>query len=286
MSNLQRELEKFRKQQLAGSQLLASATQKRAAAPKRESKPRAPGRGRGRGAAAATGMPGRPQPDTKTLLRTGTGRKDAVPVGKHIKDVLDFLKVERRPLSADEILQAKNVNIVPGAELYDELKNHQRVRVTAEGLFEYKALHDLQDKQELLQLLQKAPEGTHAGDVKDAYIGVMDDIAALRQEGRLIVMPCWETQDNVLYPTDPKMESFSIDQDIVDLWYNIKVPEDPVEVEAELRKASIQAAPRKAVRKRVAGGKRERKKREYRPRVVTNVHMPELFMAPAPTQID
>lgn len=68
--------------------------------------------------------------------------------------------------------------------------------------------------------------------------------------------------------------------------HGAKVPEDPAALEQELRRAGIAAAARAGVRRRAPPTPKERKKRAYRPRHVTNVHMPELFREAAPAQID
>jgi hypothetical protein len=64
------------------------------------------------------------------------------------------------------------------------------------------------------------------------------------------------------------------------------VPANPEALEEELKRAGIRPAPRSGLRRRPPPPPRERAKRAYRPRNVTNVHMPELFLVPAPTQID
>lgn len=66
----------------------------------------------------------------------------------------------------------------------------------------------------------------------------------------------------------------------------VQVPTDPEALEEELRRAGIRPAPRSGFRRRAPPPPRERAKRAYRPRNVTNVHMPELFTDAAPTQID
>lgn len=65
-----------------------------------------------------------------------------------------------------------------------------------------------------------------------------------------------------------------------------QVPADPAALEDELRRAGIVPAVRAGVRRRAPPPPKERKKRAYRPRHVTNVHMPELFRDVAPSQID
>ena len=66
----------------------------------------------------------------------------------------------------------------------------------------------------------------------------------------------------------------------------VQIPQDPELLETELKRVGIAPAPRSGPRKRAPLPPKERAKRAYRPRNVTNVHMPELFMDPAPTQID
>lgn len=68
--------------------------------------------------------------------------------------------------------------------------------------------------------------------------------------------------------------------------HNVQVPEDPEALEEELRKAGIAPAPKVAPRRRAPKPPKERVKRAYRPRNVTNVHMPELFRDSAPAAID
>lgn len=65
-----------------------------------------------------------------------------------------------------------------------------------------------------------------------------------------------------------------------------QVPADPDALEEELKRAGIVAAPRSGLRRRLPPAAKERAKRAYRPRNVTNVHMPELFVDAAPMQID
>ena len=69
---------------------------------------------------------------------------------------------------------------------------------------------------------------------------------------------------------------------------HVQVPEDPAIVIEELQKAKLPAAPRKVARKRVALPSKERKRgrRTVNMATATNVHMPELFVAPPPNQID
>ena len=52
----------------------------------------------------------------------------------------------------------------------------------ARGDCSSQAAHKLEDREQLMGFLRKNPEGTHLGQVKDAYPGVAADIARLQKE--------------------------------------------------------------------------------------------------------
>ena len=64
------------------------------------------------------------------------------------------------------------------------------------------------------------------------------------------------------------------------------MPADPDALEEELRRAGIPASPRSGPRRRPPPAAKQKAKRAYRLRNVTNMHMPELFADAGPTQID
>ena len=46
----------------------------------------------------------------------------------------------------------------------------------------FQATHQLKDKEQLMGFLRKSPEGTHLGQISDAYPSVSADIAHLQKE--------------------------------------------------------------------------------------------------------
>ena len=46
----------------------------------------------------------------------------------------------------------------------------------------FQATHQLEDKEQLMGFLRKNPEGTHLGQISDAYSSVSADIAHLQKE--------------------------------------------------------------------------------------------------------
>lgn len=66
----------------------------------------------------------------------------------------------------------------------------------------------------------------------------------------------------------------------------VQLPVKQGELEQALRKAKIQAAPRRAVRRPPPEQPKERARKQGYVRKATNTHMPELFVGKQATQID
>ncbi|EIE26996.1 hypothetical protein COCSUDRAFT_46310 [Coccomyxa subellipsoidea C-169] len=279
--NLQKALEAFRKRQAEIATSSASAARKpKKAAPKRDGKPKA-GRGRGRGQA-----PSESPLTGKEAVRNSVARS-TVPLAKQIKNVLDHLLADRMSaLSPADISARFDHDASPGTPLHMALAANDKIEVLPDGSFTYKAAHELGDKKQLYMHLQRLPEGTYAGTLKDTYADVAADIAALKSEGLIWALPSVDVGgDEVLYPREER-PLIRVDPDVAALWHDVTVPADPEALEDELRRSGITPAPRSGPRRRPPPGAKQKAKRAYRPRNVTNVHMPELFADAAPTQID
>ncbi|BDA43008.1 probable general transcription factor IIE subunit 2 at C-terminar half [Coccomyxa sp. Obi] len=277
--NLQKALEAFRKRQAQLASDSASAAPKKRAAPKKDGNPKS-GRGRGRGAEGERPVSG------KEAVRTSVARS-TVPLAKQIKNVLDYLLADRTAtLSAADISERFGHDASPGTPLHMALAANDKIEVLPDGSFAYKAAHELSDKRQLYAHLLRAPDGTYSGALKDAYPTVMDDIAALRNEGLIWLLPSVDVGgDDVLYPREER-PMISVSPDVAALWHEVTVPADPDALEEELRRAGIAPAPRSGPRRRPPPAAKQKAKRAYRPRNVTNIHMPELFADAGPTQID
>ncbi|KAK9831440.1 hypothetical protein WJX81_004856 [Elliptochloris bilobata] len=284
MSALQKALNDFRARQagVAATQVKDAESKKKKAAPKREPKAGRGGRGgRGRGRGAATEAAGA-APDkgwqTARLSRGG------VPLAKQLKDVLDLLLEVRVPLGVEEIEERSKHSAADGTPLAEALRASAKVDALEDGRFRYKATHEVAGREGLLALLQRAPDGTRLGDLRDAYPGAADDAAALAAEGQIWLLPGGDTFDSAAFPR--LVAPMPVSEDIAAQWHATEVPADPATLEEELRRAGVVPAVRAGVRRRAPPPPKERKKRAYRPRHVTNVHMPELFRDAAPSQID
>lgn len=60
----------------------------------------------------------------------------------------------------------------------------QLLKESADVCNSAQATHQLENREQLMGFLRKNPEGTHLGQVKDAYPGVVADITRLQKEVR------------------------------------------------------------------------------------------------------
>ncbi len=89
------------------------------------------------------------------------------------------------------------------------------------------AAHTLSDKRQLYAHLLRTPDGTYSGALKDAYPTVLDDIAALRNEGLIWLLPSVDVGgDDVLYPREER-PMISVSPDVAALWHEVTVCSRP-----------------------------------------------------------
>lgn len=218
--------------------------------------------------------------DTERLQHINSIRKSAV--GAQIKRVIDLLFETRQALTPAEINEACYVDINANKGVFESLKKN--VKVNYDGhRFSYKSKHDLKDKHELLVLIRKAPEGVAVIDLKDAYSSVLDDLQELKAAGDVWLLSNYDSQEDIVYPNDPKVK-IKVDDDVKQLYREIELPKDMVDIEKDLQKNGMKPATNTAKRKaamQVQGAQskqKQKKKREFTKRTrLTNAHMPELF---------
>lgn len=218
--------------------------------------------------------------DTERLQHINSIRKSAV--GAQIKRVIDLLFETRQALTPAEINEACYVDINANKGVFESLKKN--VKVNYDGhRFSYKSKHDLKDKHELLVLIRKAPEGVAVIDLKDAYPSVLDDLQELKASGDVWLLSNYDSQEDIVYPNDPKVK-IKVDEDVKQLYREIELPKDMVDIEKDLQKNGMKPATNTAKRKaamQVQGAQskqKQKKKREFTKRTrLTNAHMPELF---------
>lgn len=83
------------------------------------------------------------------------------------------------------------------------------------------ATHEVAGREGLLALLQRAPDGTRLGDLRDAYPGAADDAAALAGEGQAWLLPGGETFDAVAFPRAPA--PMPVSDEVAAAWHQTEV---------------------------------------------------------------
>ncbi|KGN53349.1 general transcription factor IIE subunit 2 [Cucumis sativus] len=273
---LQEQLDRFKKQQercqstlsgIAASKSVSKSTPKFTPAP-----------------AASIARPPAPavkfSNDTERLQHINSIRKS--PVGAQIKRVIDLLLETRQAFTPEQINEACYVDINSNKAVYDSLRNNPKVHYDGRR-FSYKSKHDLKDKNQLLYLVRKFPEGIAVIDLKDAYPSVMEDLQALKASGQVWLLSNFDSQEDIAYPNDPRIQ-IKVDDDLKQLFREIELPRDMLDVEKDLQKNGMKpatnTAKRRANAQHVASSKPKpkKKKQEISKRTkLTNAHLPELF---------
>ncbi|XP_043718775.1 general transcription factor IIE subunit 2-like [Telopea speciosissima] len=219
--------------------------------------------------------------DTERLQHINSIRKG--PVGAQIKRVLDILLETRLAHTPEQINEACYVDVNANKAVFDSLRNNPKVHYDGR-CFSYKSKHDLKDKNQLLVLIRKFPEGIAIIDLKDAYLTVMEDLQALKAAGQVWLLSNFDSQEDIAYPNDPRVP-IKVDDDLKQLFRGIELPRDMVDIEKDLQKNGMKPATNTAKRRAMAQAhgaaskpKPKKKQREISKRTkLTNAHLPELF---------
>jgi transcription initiation factor TFIIE subunit beta len=109
-------------------------------------------------------------------------------------------------------------------------------------------------------------------------------LQALKAAGEVWLLSNMDSQEDIVYPNDPKAK-IKVDDDLKQLFREIELPRDMVDIEKELQKNGIKPMTNTAKRRAAAQingvkpkAKPKKKQREITKRTkLTNAHLPELF---------
>ncbi|XP_073133035.1 uncharacterized protein [Henckelia pumila] len=219
--------------------------------------------------------------DTERLQHINSIRK--APVGAQIKRVIDLLFETRQPFTPEQINEACYVDLNANKAVFDSLRNNPKVSYDGKR-FSYKSKHALKDKNQLLVLVRKFPEGIAVIDLKDSYPAVMEDLQALKASGQIWLLSNFDSQEDIAYPNDPRAV-IKVDDELKQLFRGIELPRDMIDIEKDLQKNGMKPATNTAKRRAMAQvhgivpkPKTKKKKHEISKRTkLTNSHLPELF---------
>lgn len=223
----------------------------------------------------------------KAQLQASTDVAESVPINKQTKDVLDCLFNAGQPLTAEEIQEKTRFSVGVGTPLFAALQNNGKVEYR-NGLFHYKSQHSIKSKNDLLQFIRRAPDGTHVTEIKDSYKTVLDDVKALKDEGKIYCIFSIETLNDVLYPVDERL-SIHVDADLVSFFLETQLPASVPDLQSALQKAGLRSVSANLNRKRavlIPEHKERKKPKPSRNAKRTNYHLPGLFTDPQPSQIE
>ncbi|OIV93528.1 hypothetical protein TanjilG_28685 [Lupinus angustifolius] len=189
----------------------------------------------------------------------------------------------RHAFTPEQINEACYVDMKANKDVFDSLRKNPKVKYDGQR-FSYKSKHNLKDKNQLLQLIRKFPEGIAVIDLKDSYPTVMEDLQAWKAAGQIWLLSNFDSQEDIAYPNDPKVP-IKVDDDLKQLFRSIELPRDMIDIEKDLQKNGMKPATNTAKRRSAAQiqgaspkPKTKKKKSEISKRTrLTNAHLPELF---------
>jgi hypothetical protein len=176
------------------------------------------------------------------------------------------------------------------SQVISKLKENPKIDVGAsqdKPTFTYKSTYQLSNAQDIINLLKSVtPEGVDCKELKDSYKTIDEDIAKLKEEGRVYFMKNKEMKSDILFYKDPMMV-MDIDQELRAMFRATvkKLPDaqhmpdfdtvmkanDLKPMETIVWATDKTALERKALEEEEKKGKQKRKSRKIKN--VTNAHM-------------
>lgn len=109
-------------------------------------------------------------------------------------------------------------------------------------------------------------------------------LQALKAAGQVWLLSNMDSQEDIAYPNDPRVP-IKVDNDLKDIFFDIELPRDMLDIEKDLAKNGFKPATNTAKRRAAAQihgvaqtPKPKKKKQEISKRTkLTNAHLPELF---------
>eukprot|EP00741_Cyanophora_paradoxa_P013180 tig00000178_g12733.t1 len=200
------------------------------------------------------------------------------PVKAYLLQVLEHLKKTRNAETAAEIKAATNneVDIDANKELLELLKNNIKIKYE-DGRFSYKSRHTVLNKDDIVRLLARNPDGIPIEELEDAYPNVEKDIDELLQIREIFGILNAETKKKTLYFSNylEYKNVMEIDIDIRSLWNDVKYKMPPaIDLDKEMKLAKLSLMKQdEAV---VDGKKKKQRKKRERKIKLTNTHLSEI----------
>jgi len=185
-------------------------------------------------------------------------------------DVIKYLRDVEKPVNAEDIHTATGFDLKTTPGMMEALQSNPKISFD-DGWFSYKPPYSVKNIHELLDLINKTPEGIEVTELKDCYKTVEEDVKKLLEQRDVIVVQNADTKSDNVYPNDPRYR-IVIAEDFRKAWLSVALPDD-VDLEREMKAAGVKLVEEeadKAPRKLPSKKEKKAKKRIVK---YTNVHM-------------
>jgi len=194
----------------------------------------------------------------------------AKPSQRILYDVIKYLRDLEKPANAEDIHVAMGYDLKGTPDLMEALQSNVKISYE-DGWFSYKPPYSVKTIHELLELINKTPEGIEVSELKDCYKTVDADIKKLLEQRDVIVIQNSDTKFDNVYPNDPRYR-IAVAEEFRKAWLSIPLP-DEVDLEREMKAAGVKLVEEeedKAPRKLPSKKEKKPKKRIVK---YTNVHI-------------
>lgn len=186
-------------------------------------------------------------------------------------DIINFLRDSEKPVSAETIheVTGHDIKTIPG--LLESLQANVKINYE-DGWFSYKPPYSVKNIHELLDLINKSPDGIEVSELKDCYKTVDEDIRQLKDKSDIVAILNTDTKYEVAYPNDPRYRIVVAD-DFKKTWFSVPLPASDVDLEREMKAAGMKVLVEEedmTPHKRPNKNKKEKRKKILK---YTNVHL-------------
>lgn len=186
---------------------------------------------------------------------------------------VEYIKQQDSPISVKKLEGYLSFDITH--TLLPLLKEIDRIKYDPDkNTLEYMSLHNIRSSDDLLNFLRLQPtfKGTSVKELKDGWSGCLDAITKLEEESKVLVLRNKKENAPRLVWANLGGEIGTIDEEFVELWNKIKVPDSDnlyqVLVDNSLKPTGVD--PHEMKKK---PQQQERKQKKARRGKITNTHM-------------
>jgi transcription initiation factor TFIIE subunit beta len=223
----------------------------------------------------------RPEPNATVFSQpadTGTGKH----IMTQVTYAIDYIKNKATAQRYEDLvsylsLQNQGSDHVKAVKLV--LQRHNKVIYDPQGFdgkgsYAYRPKHNIRNGDQLLGYLQAqtTAQGLPVKDLVDGWPDAEDDIRALENEHKLLVIRNKKDDHaRMVWPDDPTLNQ-RIDPEFQSIWHNVRLP-DPEALVDELEKSGLLPANKSQASKKVTKAPEKKAKKTRKSGKTTNTHM-------------